>query len=81
MAGVNIRMVQELMGHSTVTMTMRYAHLPPAHLREPVAKASLRKPEAKTGNETVTATVTKPNQPGADIKEEITEPLICPQRH
>ena len=29
MAGVDIRTVQELMGHSTITMTMRYAHLSP----------------------------------------------------
>ena len=41
MAGVDIRSVQELMGHSTITMTMRYAHLSPAHLRTAVNKASL----------------------------------------
>ena len=32
MAGVDIRTVQELMGHSTITMTMRYAHLFPRSL-------------------------------------------------
>jgi integrase len=41
MAGVDIRTVQELMGHSTITMTMQYAHLSPAHLRIAVNRASL----------------------------------------
>ena len=31
MAGVDIRTVQELMGHKTITVTMRYAHLAPQH--------------------------------------------------
>jgi site-specific recombinase XerD len=31
MAGVDIRTVAELMGHRTIQMTMRYAHLAPAH--------------------------------------------------
>ena len=31
MAGVDIRTVQELMGHRSITMTMRYAHLSPQH--------------------------------------------------
>jgi integrase len=31
MAGVDIRTVAELMGHKTIQMTMRYAHLAPAH--------------------------------------------------
>jgi integrase len=31
MAGVDIRTVQELMGHKSITMTMRYAHLSPQH--------------------------------------------------
>jgi site-specific recombinase XerD len=37
MAGGDLRTVQELMGHQTVTMTMGYAHLAPSHLREAVA--------------------------------------------
>ena len=41
MMGVDIRTVQELMGHSTVNQTMRHAHLSPAHLRDAVNKASL----------------------------------------
>lgn len=31
MAGVDLRTVQELMGHRTIQMTARYAHLAPAH--------------------------------------------------
>jgi hypothetical protein len=31
MAGVDIRTVQELMGHKTITMTLRYSHLAPQH--------------------------------------------------
>lgn len=31
MAGVDIRTVQELLGHKSITMTMRYAHLSPEH--------------------------------------------------
>jgi len=47
MAGVDIRTVQELLGHKSITMTMRYAHLSPEHraaalekLCEPTATAS-----------------------------------------
>ena len=31
MAGVDLRTVQELMGHKTIQMTVRYAHLAPKH--------------------------------------------------
>jgi integrase len=37
MAGVDLYRVQTLMGHKTQTMTLRYAHLSPQHLRAAVA--------------------------------------------
>lgn len=38
MAGVDLRSVQELLGHKTIQMTMRYSHLAPAHLQEAVER-------------------------------------------
>lgn len=38
MAGVDIRTVAYLMGHSTIQMTMRYAHLAPDHNRDAIAR-------------------------------------------
>ncbi len=36
MAGVDIRTVQELMGHKTISMTLRYSHLSPDHKRKAI---------------------------------------------
>jgi hypothetical protein len=36
MAGVSVPKVQQLMGHATIQMTMRYAHLAPECLGESV---------------------------------------------
>ncbi len=54
MAGVDIRTVQELMGHKSITMTMRYAHLSPKHRTEALeklcataTKSATEHPEAK----------------------------------
>ena len=38
MAGVDLPTLKELMGHSTITMTMRYVHPTPEHKREAVRK-------------------------------------------
>jgi integrase len=38
MAGVDLRTVAELMGHKTIQMTMRYAHVAPAHNSVAVAR-------------------------------------------
>jgi len=36
MQGVSLAVVQKLLGHSTITMTMKYAHLAPDHLAEEI---------------------------------------------
>jgi len=36
MAGVDIRTVQELLGHKDIRMTMRYSHLAPDHMKNAV---------------------------------------------
>ena len=36
MKGVDLRTVQELLGHKDIRMTMRYAHLAPDHMRSAV---------------------------------------------
>jgi site-specific recombinase XerD len=48
MNGGNILVLQRILGHSSLTMTMRYAHLAPEHLQEarllnPMAKLNLEK--------------------------------------
>ncbi|EKF74206.1 phage integrase family protein [Alcanivorax hongdengensis A-11-3] len=41
MNGGNILTLQKILGHATVTMTMRYAHLAPDHLREAIGLGPL----------------------------------------
>jgi integrase len=53
MAGVDIRPVQELMGHKTIAMTVRYAHLAPKH-----TLAAVERLDAPTGEPTDTTTDT-----------------------
>ena len=38
MAGVDLRTVQELFGHKSITMTMRYSHLSPEHCAKALEK-------------------------------------------
>jgi len=55
MAGVDIRTVQELMGHHSIAMTLRYSHLSPAHQLDAVQKLN-----AATG--TTTGTSAEPSR-------------------
>jgi len=57
MAGVPLRTLAELLGHRTLAMVMRYAHLAPAHLRDAV--------ERIVGTPTDTTTDTKALQGAA----------------
>ena len=50
MKGVYLRTVQELMGHKTITMTLRYSHLSPAHQLEAVQH--LNRPATGTSTKT-----------------------------
>jgi integrase len=36
-AGVDLATVKELMGHKHITMTLRYTHLAPGHMRSAIA--------------------------------------------
>lgn len=49
MAGVDLRTVQELMGHRTLAMTCRYAHLAPQHQLGAVEKLAGWQTGTKTG--------------------------------
>jgi hypothetical protein len=40
MTGVDLRTIQELMGHKTISMTCRYAHLAPSHKLATVERLS-----------------------------------------
>jgi site-specific recombinase XerD len=38
MLGIDLVTVKEILGHSTINMTLRYAHLSPLHKREAMEK-------------------------------------------
>jgi integrase len=56
MAGVGLRTIQELMGHKTIAMTCRYAHLSPEHQLAAVEKLVDLKPVLPAPTDTTTDT-------------------------
>lgn len=52
MAGIDIRTVAQLMGHSTIQMTMRYAHLAPEHTQAAVDRLVRSSEEVRTKSAT-----------------------------
>ena len=44
MAGADLSSVQKLLGHKSILMTMRYAHLAPGHLQDAVEKLAAAAP-------------------------------------
>jgi hypothetical protein len=55
MAGVDLRTVQELLGHKGIAMTVRYSHLSPTHTLAAVERLAGPAPEAPTGTRTSTS--------------------------
>ena len=49
MAGVDLRTVQELLGHKTMAMTMRYSHLSPQHQLDAVKRLDAKPTGTTTG--------------------------------
>src|SRR5436309_1921582 len=49
MAGVDLRTVQELMGHKTLAMTLRYSHLSPEHQLDAVQRLNRKPTDTSTG--------------------------------
>ncbi len=47
MRGGNVQELREILGHATLAMTMRYAHLSPAHLRSAMLRTESRAESAR----------------------------------
>jgi integrase len=56
MAGVDLRTIQELLGHRTLAMTMRYAHLSRAHKLDAVRRLERNQTGTTTGTSPADAT-------------------------
>jgi site-specific recombinase XerD len=48
MAGLDLRTVQELMGHKTISMTVRYSHPAPTHLQKAVERLTAKPTDTTT---------------------------------
>ena len=59
MAGVDLRTVQELMGHKTIQMTVRDAHLAPQHRLPAIQRLCDTEAVQKTTSDTRTDTGSK----------------------
>lgn len=51
-AGTPIKTIQQLLGHASIAMSLKYAHLTDEHLWAAVQKVRMLTPEAKTGSDT-----------------------------
>jgi len=54
MAGVDLRTIQELLGHKSIAMTARYSHLAPSHTLAAVERLAGAGTEDRTGTKTST---------------------------
>jgi integrase len=85
MKGVDLKTVQELMGHKTLTMTLRYAHLSPAHQLAAVRRLDTEPTGTTTGTDAKLARVAmgrgtevldSPNKRNGPRRSRTCDPLI-----
>jgi site-specific recombinase XerD len=75
MAGVDLRTVQELMGHKTVSMTLRYSHLSADHQREAIERLNRPATGTTTGTSDGTESTTEEDESEAiEVSAEIGGP-------
>jgi hypothetical protein len=67
MAGVDLRTVQELLGHKTIAMTVRYSHLAPKHTMAAVGRLDIP-PESPTDTTTDTGVFQRPAEERAVLQ-------------
>jgi hypothetical protein len=67
MAGVDPRIVQELLGHETLGMTLRYSHLSPAHQLDAVRR--LDAAPTATATATQEPVELRPTADGAEVMD------------
>ena len=70
MAGVELYTVKEILGHKTLVMTQRYAHLSPAHQRQAVERLVPRQTRSMSATDPVTAPVASVVRGGGDVTAE-----------
>lgn len=71
MDGVGLRDLQELMGHKTIAMTCRYAHLAPQHLLDAVSQL-----DGWGSKRTGTKTGTNPPEPSGSRLADYQQPTV-----
>ena len=69
MAGVDLRTVAQLMGHRTIQMTMRYAHLAPDHQQSAVERLLVYREKKGAGKRGPSATKTATGSFGVAKKD------------
>jgi site-specific recombinase XerD len=67
MAGVDLRTAQELMGHKSISMTVRYSHLTPKHTLAAVERLTGASSQHPTDTKTSTEAVEQSQADGAYI--------------
>ena len=74
MSGVSLRRVQELMGHKTIAMTCRYAHLAPGGQLDAVCRLDGWGRETPTTSDTKTDTGAYNTTKGQPV--EVAQPIL-----